>query len=428
MDSEILNSIPTEGLSEELQRTLRIYTRTNVHNFLTNFRDIINSPENWVSLLEKESEYTQLINGSTKKAVSTLDGMSRTHEVLRLVYWEWEGNKPEFCEYVKEKLLKKGIAIKSNKSRIVLYNIARFDEYFSKFQELLLTHNRFDWLTNKDRFIEKISIGIKDDEPADVEGCIFQAVVNRLFDNPQFPPDKFRLSKCENENDLQSIMRLYGGSIEYEHRYRTYDKAHLVNVLGQPSTMKTNRLKNTTYESTDPAKTPPLYIRLRQEGNPSSALLTVKIPKVDGSFADELETFVTDADATHNILREMGYQVKYVVDKIRETWAYPHFELVFDQYPAAPEFLEIETNSRRRLLDLERKLGLTPDSFGVADLYRELYGRTEVANNVPLTFDTVAQIVHPIKNKGLFRQLLRQQRRVLGTSTHHAEKRRKGHH
>lgn len=195
---------------------------------------------------------------------------------------------------------------------------------------------------------------------------------------------------------------------EYEHRYRDFDKAAIWKQLKElyPNIQKeVHLLRNTIYFKAD---NPELYIRIRNTGK--QVYVTLKYHK--GEYPEEYEVTVSDAESMHVMLTMLGCEIKYVVEKIRETWQLPHGEIAFDQHPGLPDFMEIEMDSHKRLMDLEKLLNVKPASFGAKLLYKHFYDIPEKRGD-ELSFHNAYKILGPMiqKNMSLFKETLQNQRR-----------------
>lgn len=194
--------------------------------------------------------------------------------------------------------------------------------------------------------------------------------------------------------------------MEIEHRYRTYNKQELSRKLKGVKKHAPILLRNTIYRHAHHE----YYIRVRE--TPTQAFVTLKTPHSE--FWEEIESAVTDATAIHTLLTKLDCQRVYVVEKLREIWDVKGgIELAFDQYPGLPEFLEIETPNKTALRSIEKKLDLTPESFGVRKLYDEAYGAKEFKGDIE--FKTATRVVGTAvtKNKTAFTKLLRAQKKLL---------------
>ena len=149
------------------------------------------------------------------------------------------------------------------------------------------------------------------------------------------------------------------------------------------------------------------YIRVRKENN--KVTLTYKCD-LKSKYVDEYETSVSDYEQTIAILNKLGAKKRYQIQKLREKWKIKGCkEIVFDQYPGVPEYMEVECNSVKRLDDLILKLGLfTEKQFQIDSLFKELYDLSKRDKEDDLTFTSVKKVIKPYirKNLKLFDQII----------------------
>jgi hypothetical protein len=168
-------------------------------------------------------------------------------------------------------------------------------------------------------------------------------------------------------------------------------------------------LRNTIYTKPDD---PALYIRIRETGK--HAYFTMKYH--NDKYPIEYEVEISDAATLHEMLRVLNYPVKYVIEKIRETWTIPDGEIAFDQHPGLPEFMEIEATKRSHLLRIEQMLNVKPVSFGATLLYQHFYNMETKPNaNEELSFASAYKNLYPLikKNHKQFKDILQAQRRKI---------------
>ena len=97
-----------------------------------------------------------------------------------------------------------------------------------------------------------------------------------------------------------------------------------------------------------------IRIRLINE----KTLFTVKVPVRDAAFKvrEEYETLVNDHTILEKQLRALGFQPVMLQEKMRTTYTYMDAEIVIDQYPQIPAYLEIE-GPKEQILQIIEKLG-----------------------------------------------------------------------
>jgi adenylate cyclase class 2 len=97
-------------------------------------------------------------------------------------------------------------------------------------------------------------------------------------------------------------------------------------------------------------------VRARIIGN--ETLFTVKVPVPDREYKirREYETKVDDFKTLKNQLEALGFNPAMLQEKKRTTYAYRHSEIVIDEYPKIPPYLEIE-GEKHEIEDIVVKLG-----------------------------------------------------------------------
>ena len=177
------------------------------------------------------------------------------------------------------------------------------------------------------------------------------------------------------------------GKLEYEYKFKNYDKKKIIELIKKnKGKLKYPKqlLRITVYYH--PLNKKNYYIRVRQEG----CGITLTVKKQQRPFDEEYEIEVNNYDEANNILKLLGCKLKYYVEKFRETWELEGCkEIVFDEYPAAPEYMEVECKSKKLLNNTIKKLGFTKKDIwngGLADLYKEEYNITQKRKKKNLTF------------------------------------------
>lgn len=125
------------------------------------------------------------------------------------------------------------------------------------------------------------------------------------------------------------------------------------------------------------------WLRLRTDG--AHATLTLK--RAEGATPTlenirELETIVSDFQATREILEEIGLPAVRHQENYREEWQLDDVTCDIDEWPDLPAFLEIEGPSPDHVKAAAQRLGLdfATATFGSVDeLYKERLGRDILA-------------------------------------------------
>jgi len=117
------------------------------------------------------------------------------------------------------------------------------------------------------------------------------------------------------------------------------------------------------------------FVRVRDEGH--KVTMTFKRFEGDGLHAaKEAEVEVSDFETTTRILEEAGLVSKSYQETKRETWHHGEVEVVIDEWPWAPPFVEVEGPSEEAVHEVSSSLGLAWEDGvfgGVAAIYRPLY-------------------------------------------------------
>lgn len=120
------------------------------------------------------------------------------------------------------------------------------------------------------------------------------------------------------------------------------------------------------------------FIRVRDEGD--KVTLTFKrrddpaSPTIDG--VKEIEVIVSSFDDTVELLREAGWSYKTFQESKRETWQLGETEVVIDEWPWIPPYIEIEGPTESAVRGTAERLGLdwSDAEYGHIDaLYRQKY-------------------------------------------------------
>lgn len=178
---------------------------------------------------------------------------------------------------------------------------------------------------------------------------------------------------------------------EYEAKFLSIDVAALqakLTSLGAeqafPRTLLTRKIfENDTLDGGQ-------WIRLRNEGTRST--LTVKQVTDSGTIdgTTEIETGVTDLDATAEILRVLGAREVRYQENYREEWRLGDVVFDFDTWPDLPTFVEIEGPDEASVRHAADLLGLDYSTarFGSVDeIYKSEAGRDILAEHTLLFAD-----------------------------------------
>lgn len=130
------------------------------------------------------------------------------------------------------------------------------------------------------------------------------------------------------------------------------------------------------------------FLRLRDEGN--KVTLTYKQHLKTGiEAANEIETTVDDFDTTKALLEASGMIFHTYQESRRETWKLGDVEVVIDEWPWMPPYIEIEGDNEASIREAAAILGFSWDEavFGGVDVvYRMVYPAMSVRGviDIPL--------------------------------------------
>lgn len=102
------------------------------------------------------------------------------------------------------------------------------------------------------------------------------------------------------------------------------------------------------------------FLRIRDEGDKVTLTFKRRADK-DAQTIDnvkELEVVVSDFDDTVELFREAGWEYKTFQESRRETWQLDDAEVVIDEWPWLPPYIEIEGETEAALQAVAAKLGL----------------------------------------------------------------------
>ncbi|MCP4681930.1 MAG: class IV adenylate cyclase [Desulfobacterales bacterium] len=87
-------------------------------------------------------------------------------------------------------------------------------------------------------------------------------------------------------------------------------------------------------------------------------IFTVKVPVPDKEFKvrDEYETMVSDFETLKKQLEVLGFKQLMLQEKMRTTYKYKNSEILIDEYPRTPPYMEIE-GSKEEIIETIHKLG-----------------------------------------------------------------------
>lgn len=115
------------------------------------------------------------------------------------------------------------------------------------------------------------------------------------------------------------------------------------------------------------------FIRIRDEGDKTTLTFKRRTKSDETTTIDsthELETTVGDFDIAVNIFKEAGWEYTTFQESRRETWKLDDVEVVIDEWPWIPPYIEIEGTSAESVQRAAEKLGFNWDdaAFGSVDI------------------------------------------------------------
>ena len=117
------------------------------------------------------------------------------------------------------------------------------------------------------------------------------------------------------------------------------------------------------------------YLRLRDEGD-KTTLTFKQFHENSLTGAREREVTVSDFDTTIEILKEFDLHYHTFQESKRETWKYGDVEVVIDEWPWIPPYIEIEADSEAAVHQAAADLGFDWNDavFGSVDvIYNQEY-------------------------------------------------------
>lgn len=129
------------------------------------------------------------------------------------------------------------------------------------------------------------------------------------------------------------------------------------------------------------------FLRIRDEGD--KITLTFKRranpanPTIDNT--KEIEVVVSSFDDTVELFREAGWEYKTFQESRRETWKLGPAEIVIDEWPWLPPYIEIEAETEDEVRSAAEALGLNwadADYGHIDDVYKQRYTFTDGVRGV----------------------------------------------
>ena len=213
----------------------------------------------------------------------------------------------------------------------------------------------------------------------------------------------------------------YGSAsgIEYEAKFLDINVNKIkkeIRKLGAKQVHKRIKMVRSAFDICgDPKKG---YSRVRQEYKKTT--MTIKTYK-NPDFPEEHEIEIKDGfKAGEKFLTELGLPKRAYQESYREKYKLPKYpgvtEIVFDDLPGIPTYMEIDCKDKDTLDKMTKllKLDETKMRFGAFDrTYEEYYGITRDIINTKtplLTFKNIKNEIKPTKNEELLDKIAAKQR------------------
>lgn len=209
-----------------------------------------------------------------------------------------------------------------------------------------------------------------------------------------------------------------GGGIEYEAKFLEIDVKNVKSKLKEIGAKRVHKRFKMVRSAYDLCGDKKGFARVRSEYKKTT--MTVKTYDSD-KYANEHEiTIFDDFKTGENFLIQLGLRKKAYQESYREKYIIPNrktiHEIVFDDMPGLPTYMEIDCVDEDSLNEMIDILGLDKTkmrygSFGLT--YQEYYGiEQNVINNTPmLTFGNIENELLPEKNKELLKRIAKRQKK-----------------
>lgn len=202
---------------------------------------------------------------------------------------------------------------------------------------------------------------------------------------------------------------------EYEYRFKNIDLKKIRNMI------RKNRGRQVLPKTLmpiivfhHPQNKKDLYIRVRHEGD--KITFTIKTD-LRNEFPIEREVEINNMKEMIDMLKLLGFRIRYRVEKLREIWIIKGAkEIVFDSYPGLPTYMEIDAHSKNDLERITKLLGLKSKKRWLGgDMYGEYYGLPKKRRKGDLTFKNANKVIgkYVRKNKKLFNLTLSLQKKYI---------------
>jgi len=134
------------------------------------------------------------------------------------------------------------------------------------------------------------------------------------------------------------------------------------------------------------------WVRLRTNGTKT----TLAIKHVTGqgvSDTKEIEVEVSNFETTASLMEEMGIKANSYQENYRTIYELDGAEIMVDEWPLIPPYVEVEAHSPDLVIEVIKKLGFDPKQatgLDVSSVYEQIY-KIDVDNMPELKFDSKAK-------------------------------------
>ncbi len=153
---------------------------------------------------------------------------------------------------------------------------------------------------------------------------------------------------------------------ETEVKILDIDEGTVISRLGLFASKVSDRVLLTTTTFKNPYNRATVRIRAVE----NDIIFTVKVPVSDRHYKirNEYETKVSDFDVFKKQLEILGFIPAMMQEKKRTTYKYKHSEIVIDQYPQMPAYIEIE-GSKEEIIEIVREIGYSMEDTTSISVY-----------------------------------------------------------
>lgn len=175
--------------------------------------------------------------------------------------------------------------------------------------------------------------------------------------------------------------------MEIEAKIRVDRPSEIIGLLGEPSRtyLEVNYLLDDDHGGINAAGNT-LRVRISWTKDGEVSKLTYKGKLVPGIYKSrpEIETDISNGNATLEILKSLGYIVAISYQKKRVSWQLERCVVELDELPLIGFFVEIEGQSDEDISAVVERLGLSGSPI-IKDSYTDLLRAHLKSNNIPDT-------------------------------------------